>query len=492
MEYIRVKNLRSIVDSGNFRINNINLLLGKNSSGKSSILRMFPMIAESAKNELRGPLMWKSEYYDFGSFRNALNNNVPVSTGTIEFEFTWDIMQDKKKKDFFPFLKEAQFISVRFVIGQLEKNTYLRQLAISAKDVLLRIDCPTPKAYVSCYLDDQQVNIGKATWRYDYRGVIPTLQIHNTDDETFNRFFQLQHRYNEYNNGRSVDILLASPLLSLNINKIKEQFRQKFAEIIGKDKLKDEDLELLMSIYIPTTISSFLSYCGQKLFYYFSRVHYIAPLRYNRTRYNVENDLSVNRIDATGKNLVDFIISLDDNKIQSLNVFLQKTLKITIDTKGDVSKELRIKNEEGVNNLVDIGYGYTQLLPIAVTLWEAAHEHSETEHTIVVEQPEVHLHPSLQSNLAHLFIYTIEEAKQNKIDIRFLIETHSAYLVNRLGRYVYNNEQNYESSEPNMHKVSSKDISIYLFNKENGVTKITTTEFDAKGRVKEWPIGFLD
>ena len=494
MEYIRVKNLRSIVDSGNFRINNINLLLGKNSSGKSSILRMFPMIAESAKNELRGPLMWKSEYYDFGNFRNALNNKVPLSTGSMEFEFSWDISQDKKKKGFFQFLKNSNYITVKFVIAQLDKNTYLKQLVISAKDVLLlRLDCQTPKANVSCYLDDQQVSIGKAVWQYDYRGVIPNLQIHHADSEELDKLFQIQRRYNEYNNGRSVNVLMSSPLESLNIDNIKEQFRQKFAAVIDKEKVNEEEvLDLMISIYVPTTISSLLSYCDQKLSYYFSRVHYIAPLRYNRTRYSVENDLSVNRIDATGKNLVDFIISLEDKKKDSLNNFLLNTLNVTLDTQGDISTELRINNEDGINNLVDIGYGYTQLLPIAVTLWEVANEKSETEHTIVIEQPEVHLHPSLQSNLAHLFTYTIEEARKNKIDVRFLIETHSAYLVNRLGRYVYNKEQNYESSEPNMHKISPKDISIYLFNKENGTTNITTTEFDDQGRIKKWPLGFLD
>ena len=46
MKSIRVKNLRSILDSGEIDINRLNLFLGENSSGKSSILRLFPLLKE--------------------------------------------------------------------------------------------------------------------------------------------------------------------------------------------------------------------------------------------------------------------------------------------------------------------------------------------------------------------------------------------------------------------------------------------------------------
>ena len=41
-------------------------------------------------------------------------------------------------------------------------------------------------------------------------------------------------------------------------------------------------------------------------------------------------------------------------------------------------------------------------------------------------------------------------------------------------------------------KVNSEEISIFLFNKENGISSIQSTSYGDDGRIKKWPIGFLD
>ena len=84
MKSIQVKNFRSFQDSGKIEFNNVNLFLGKNSSGKSSILRLFPLFKQSILHELRGPFMWYDETYDFGSFSNVLSRH-PSGDGKLKF-----------------------------------------------------------------------------------------------------------------------------------------------------------------------------------------------------------------------------------------------------------------------------------------------------------------------------------------------------------------------------------------------------------------------
>ena len=93
MKSIQVRNFRSFQDSGKIEFKSINLFLGKNSSGKSSILRLFPLFKQSILHELRGPLMWYDETYDFGSFSNVLSRH-SIDDGRLKFII--DICQNEK------------------------------------------------------------------------------------------------------------------------------------------------------------------------------------------------------------------------------------------------------------------------------------------------------------------------------------------------------------------------------------------------------------
>lgn len=97
MKSIRVKNLRSIIDSGEIDINRLNIFLGENSSGKSTILRLFPMLKETVNHELRGPLLWFGDSYDYGSFSESLSRQSDSQFITIEF--LWDALSEKNTLD---------------------------------------------------------------------------------------------------------------------------------------------------------------------------------------------------------------------------------------------------------------------------------------------------------------------------------------------------------------------------------------------------------
>ena len=151
---------------------------------------------------------------------------------------------------------------------------------------------------------------------------------------------------------------------------------------------------------------------------------------------------------------------------------------------------------------MDVGYGFSQVLPIATTLWDRAYKKSDNdyENIIVIEQPEVHLHPAMQKRLAILFVEALNIAKSRDKKIKLIVETHSQHLVSHLGKYVSNTYppeikellEYYKTDAESDVQISHEEISVYLFEKKEGVTTITKTGYDKRGQIERWPIGFLD
>ena len=84
---VRIKNLRSLADTGFIEIKPITLLLGANSTGKSTFLRSFPLFTQSVNKNLRGPISWFDDsLVDFGDYNTALNKFAGKGE-TIEFEY---------------------------------------------------------------------------------------------------------------------------------------------------------------------------------------------------------------------------------------------------------------------------------------------------------------------------------------------------------------------------------------------------------------------
>lgn len=86
----RVHNLRSIEDSGYIDLKPITILVGRNSSGKSTLARVFPLLRQSAEATKRGPILWWGRLADFGSFDNAVNRYAKEKTIGLAFKISFD------------------------------------------------------------------------------------------------------------------------------------------------------------------------------------------------------------------------------------------------------------------------------------------------------------------------------------------------------------------------------------------------------------------
>jgi predicted ATPase len=88
--------------------------------------------------------------------------------------------------------------------------------------------------------------------------------------------------------------------------------------------------------------------------------------------------------------------------------------------------ELLVKQRGAVVNLKDVGVGVSQVIPVVVAALFA-----KPGHITIVEEPESHLHPSAQAVLAELFA-----SESSSRGVQFIIETHSEHLLTRLQRRV--------------------------------------------------------
>lgn len=91
MKKIRIQNVRSLQDTGMVPMAEIILLVGENSSGKSTFLRLFPLIRQSISKRTDGPLLWAGDvddYVDFGSFSEAVTND---GANCISLHFAFEL-----------------------------------------------------------------------------------------------------------------------------------------------------------------------------------------------------------------------------------------------------------------------------------------------------------------------------------------------------------------------------------------------------------------
>lgn len=119
--------------------------------------------------------------------------------------------------------------------------------------------------------------------------------------------------------------------------------------------------------------------------------------------------------------------------------------------------------------LPDVGFGVSQVLPV-ITLLNYAPEYS----TVVLEQPEIHLHPLAQAELADLIIYAATHR-----NIQVILESHSEHLLLRLQRRIAEGE------------LSSDDVRLYFCSASNSHSKLLELGLDHLGNLSEWPTGFM-
>lgn len=500
MRSLRLKNFRSFNDTGRNELRPINILVGSNSSGKSSYLRFFPLLRQTVETSTRSPLLWYGGMLDFGDFSKTLRRG--SSPATIGYEFEVDINQWRMRA---PWRKKTSF-NARLNIGvtlQHSEQTYVSKLEVSSSGDICVLEF-SDAGVLSKFLSN-----GEDIIQYLGKELPSTV---------LSKFFPIvgPESFLEFSSKIApLDQALASLLEPLAHNRTSDRTLLSYARRLsyGDDvsifnSLKElnlrhlqeasieEKLRKMKSLLFARDLGELLYAANQNLIRFASGINYLGPFRKDPERYYRQQELAVGQIEPHGENLAMFLKSLSSSEIADLSGFMQAHLGfgVSIQIEGNHVSVLVDEGKDRSFNLIDMGYGLSQVLPVIAQCWSTMNRgrrspvRENVATVLAVEQPELHLHPSHQSRLADMFAAVVKnhqtllkgDRKTRELPFFIVIETHSEALINRFGELI---EQK---------NLDAEDVAVLLFSKEkSGDTIIKTSEYSEDGTLMNWPIGFF-
>lgn len=511
LEALRIQNLRCLSDTGRIPIRPITLLVGRNSSGKSTFLRAFPLLRQSVETATESPILWfHDRYVDFGALPQAINHR--AADRCVTFEFSVKLPESAEIALGTPVFDVAMTLAE----GEPPQGPYVRDYVIKCLDHTASLRFTPLGTLFNFDVDGLNVipedEMSLASPAY----LLPTLRPEEHGKVTYQPVIQPLHldppQYREQDS-RPLLIGLALALKSVlhgrtvggalqigqnlrlgNLEAMWLTFKQAVGGRYLKKELEPEGLKSarfqeIAKRTIAYLVPYILEAVDQQVADFMNRVAYLAPLRATAARSYRVQDLSVNDVDPDGKNLAMFIRSLSKEQLESFVAFTREHLGF--ESKVEVSglhAEIVVK-EPGSDrhiNLVDIGFGYTEVLPLMAILWSTCcREPSSGSRPIsllAIEQPELHLHPAHQAKLAAVIAGAWRTSRDAGREVKIMVETHSEGLVNMIGDLVRDGT------------IAASDVQIVFFDQDPDTrqTKIVLTGYTEDGALGEaWPFGFF-
>lgn len=136
---------------------------------------------------------------------------------------------------------------------------------------------------------------------------------------------------------------------------------------------------------------------------------------------------------------------------------------------------VRVTRTSDEVGLTDVGFGVSQVLPVIVQCFYAP-----ADSTVLMEQPEIHLHPGVQASLADLFIAAIRAREGGTLrNVQLVVESHSEHFLRRLQRRVAESE------------LDDGDVALYFCSWQDDRAQIEKLALDEYGDIANWPPDFF-
>lgn len=495
METISVKNYRSILESGEIEIRPLTVVVGKNSVGKSSFVRLFPLLKQTLERKISDALLWYGDYVDFGDFQHTVSKQ----SGDAPIEIAFSVMiYSRIYGRYFREHDSSEFL-VRIELAIREK--YIESVSLKFYDqcIFIEIDCDG-NAKIKINGDESLYEKKELIAIRETGNIIPTIceKKRKSNEQFLLRGIdvtELVAHCNEYiypkkdkkeNNANSrfhdVEIPIGSKqeiLKSLQkVNSLKFESMQ----------IDHKRFQKINNYIIAAKIMEIIESINNAVSMDMKQTSYLKPIRAMVNRYYRVQGISIDELDADGSNLPMILKNMSFPELTAFEKWSKEKFGVVFSvTPGEGHISLIIKNDVGGNietNVADTGYGYSQMLPIVMILW-MIHSNRNAyyfvkERTVVIEQPELHLHPAYQAKMVDVFVNIVKEAEKKGIVIKIIFETHSEAMINRIGTLV---------SEK---VIQSDKVNILIFDKINEETRIQSKCFSEDGLLLGWPIGFFD
>jgi len=481
LENISLENFKGFKNLENLNVKPITILCGTNSCGKSSILQSILLLKQTLESQNPNQiLLLNGRLVHLGSFENIifeknLDNRLVFE---ITFKFTKDDLGSSTKtnailralRDLSPQNKSLTnqdiFIHIKVVlktskIKSKSRSKYIQETTIEHERFEFRLETigldqqKKPGTYVNIQLIDS--DLYKISWE--------NLRINRISrDEGSDKG---------------------------NISSAQVKFTSLFS--VGSVFSVENDSE--QTAGLPDVLLAF--YRINNLFQIIlSSYTYLGPLREEPSRRYIYEE-EIKEIGVKGENAA-YIYSRDKDQSvpnhyfydQKSNSFKQKQ-KMTLSTavqewldlmnikgfKSEVINEIVYLNLNSSSasktrvSIADVGFGVSQIFPI---LLEGLR--MPQRNTLLLEQPEIHLHPNLQMQLSDYFIALALSGK------KVMVETHSDHIINRLVRRIVEDETGELKKLIGIYFISATDLgSVY-----------EEVCIDESFGVTNWPVDFFD
>ncbi len=285
----------------------------------------------------------------------------------------------------------------------------------------------------------------------------------------------------------------------------KDQLRSKLQDsdalvdsVINAIKEETKSAPQLISWRLPAAISRAVSYMDS---FFSDSVKYLGPLRdepkalyplatsSDPSDVGLRGEFTAAVLDLHKDQLIRYVPSNNfggaaakrDTAVRTLSSAVRDWVQylgvaeevVTLD-RGKLGHELKVIVDKGANaqDLTHVGVGVSQVLPILVMSLLA-----EEDTTLIFEQPELHLHPKVQTALGDFFLSMSFLGKQ------CILETHSEYLINRL---------RFRAASAPVEQSLVDLVKVYFLEKKDGVTSFRDVQINDYGAILDWPAGFFD
>jgi predicted ATPase len=222
----------------------------------------------------------------------------------------------------------------------------------------------------------------------------------------------------------------------------------------------------------------------------FSKIFYLGPLReYPQRQYTWTGAQQPNDMGRKGERYVEAILAARERGdrilagprqkktveeyiacwLKRLGIIHSFAIKEVKEGTNIYQVEVKRTETSAPVLITDVGFGVSQILPV-ITLCYYAPRGS----TLIIEQPEIHLHPLVQSALADIFIDAVQ-----KRDVQLVIESHSEHLLRRLQLRIAEE------------KISDTDVNLYFCSFGKDHSDLTPIKLDSFGSILNWPPDFF-
>ena len=475
---ISVRNFKGFSQPIPFEINRLNVFTGANSGGKSSFIQLLLLIKQSLEaRSMVSPLRLNNPYTKLGIFKDIINKQTKSNEFSIEFE-----------------------------IPTKELSPRLRR---GLDHFILNEDSDRNKPFNLSFVNIKKV----ATEEFIANATLALTFKTNTQKRVVVKCFELKANFTAK---KPPVLLLNLNLVRSNIYKVSSEVPglafQDFQELPVEERGEKFELngQVQFISFFPEFFQNYdeyydfgplVSQIRLSLTKLFNRITYLGPLREEPKEFYYQQEDLVDLIGNKGENAAYILADKAKDEIEcpiiprfedgkyapeivkikfedAVNYWMCEVFGMAESIKSERSKTnarihtIKIKNKAGsIVPITHVGFGVSQIFPIVVEGLRA-----KQGSVIILEQPEIHLHPKVQSLLCDFSIALIAKG------VSLIIETHSDHFINRLRRRVA------ESASNNL--VSS--IALMFVSSHDSGLKIESLDLNDFGSLSHWPEGFFD